>query len=228
MKRAGKGSGEEVATAVILAGGANKRFPTLKGFIKIGETTILERNLALLRTLFPEVMVSANTPELYFRLGAPLVGDVLPSRGPMAGIHAALLNAKGDAVFAVACDMPFIAPALITALVERHRKATQQEPVDATVPRCKGALQPLFGIYSKEVLPVLEEHIVSDRCSLKPFLDEVRTCIIDEAAIQALDSEGRSFVNINTVEDYRAVLGPGAPERNAALPQGAREGPHRL
>lgn len=196
-----------IGSAVILAGGANTRYPTLKGFIDIGGGTIIERNLSVLRRLFPEVMISTNLPEKYFHLGSPLIGDVLPSRGPMAGIHAALLNTRGDGLFVVACDMPFIDARLVSFICERHRQAAEEEAVDATIPVCNGEPQPLFGVYARSMIRALEEGVIADKCSLKPLLADVRTRYLPEAEVRALDREGRSFVNINTVEDYEAVRG---------------------
>lgn len=197
----------DISTAVILAGGANTRYPTLKGFIEIEGGTIMERNLSVLRRLFPEVMINTNLPERYFYLGAPLIGDVLPSRGPMAGIHAALLNTKGDALFVTACDMPFLDAGLVSLVCDRHRQAAEEGPVDATVPLYNGEPQPLFGVYGRSMLKVLEEGVLGDKCALKPLLASVRTRYVAEADVRALDREGRSFVNINTVEDYEAVRG---------------------
>ncbi|MEW6118066.1 MAG: molybdenum cofactor guanylyltransferase [Nitrospirota bacterium] len=193
-------------TAVILAGGANRRYPTIKAFIKIGPTTIIERNLSLLGCLFNTVFINTNTPEVYARLGAPMIGDVLPSRGPMTGIHAALLNAGGDSVFVAACDMPFLNADVVSLIVERYRECSSAGPCDAVVPVFNGAPQPLCGVYAKSMLVLLEEGVMNDKASLKPLLSEVRTHFINEDVVRSIDPEGRSFANINTPEDYGRLI----------------------
>jgi molybdopterin-guanine dinucleotide biosynthesis protein A len=193
-------------TAVILAGGANRRFPTLKAFIRIGSTTIIERNLSLLGGLFPTVFINTNTPEVYAHLKAPMIGDVLPSKGPMSGIHAALLNAGGDSAFVAACDMPFLNADVVSFIVERYRECSSAGPCDAVIPVFNGAPQPLCGVYAKSMLARLEEGVTDNKASMRPLLSEVRTCFIDEAALRGIDPDGRSFVNINTPEDYERLM----------------------
>lgn len=189
-----------VDTAVILAGGRNRRFPGLKGFMEVEGVRIIERNLALLKSIFPEVFISTNTPEAYFYLGTPLVGDALPSRGPMTGIYSALVNSKGKNIFAAACDMPFLSREVILSVCESHMRAGGS--ADATIPVCNNEPQPLLGVYSKTILPALEEGILNSETSLKVLLRKARTNFIAESVIREIDSECMSFVNINTMDDY--------------------------
>lgn len=194
-----------VRTAAILAGGENKRFPLLKSFIRIGGVPIIERNLRILRGLFAQVLVSTNAPEDYFHLRVPLVGDVLPSLGPMAGIFSCLINAAGDGMFVAACDMPFLSPDVVSLVCRRHAEAAAAGGVHVTVPVCSGEPQPLCAVYSRSSLPHLEEAVLTGRTSLKRFLDEVTTHFVPEAEVRSVDPEGLCFVNVNTVEDYEAV-----------------------
>ncbi len=192
-------------TGVILAGGENRRFPILKGFIELEGVPLIKRNTDLLRGLFREVFVSTNMPEHYFFLGVPLIGDVLPSRGPMSGIHSCLLNAGGDAVFISACDMPFLRAEVVALLCEEHRRASASGRIDITIPVYDGTPQPLLGVYAKTVLPLLEEGVLSDRTSMKRFFEEAATHFIGEALLRETDPDGRSFININTPEDFQRV-----------------------
>jgi len=203
---AGSG-GLEGISGIILAGGRNTRFPIQKGFIRIGGVPIIERNLGIMRSLFQDVMISTNMPELYFYLGAPLVGDVLPSRGPLTGIYSALINSRNPAVFVIACDMPFVEAGVISLVCGKYRESTRKERFDAAIPVFGGRPQPLFGIYSSAALPALEDGIKNDKVSLKLFLSEIRTLYIEEAEVRAVDPQGKSFVNINTVDDFDAITG---------------------
>ncbi len=202
---------EDVSAAVVLAGGRNSRFPELKSFINIEGSPIIARNLALLRELFRKVFVSTNDPGPYFKLaghfGATLLGDVLASRGPMSGIYSALINAKGPGVFVVACDMPFLNKEVITFIRERRLcYCGEYGPCDAVVPVFNNRPQPLAGIYSRTLLPVLEEAVMHEKTSMVRFLHEVRTYFINEPDMRTIDPDGRSFVNINTMEDYKTMI----------------------
>lgn len=191
-------------TGVVLAGGKNLRFPTLKSFIKIDNSTIIEKNLALLGDIFDEVFISTNMPEVYFYLGVPLIGDVIPSRGPMSGIYSSLFSAEGDSMFVVACDMPFISRDIISFVCKKHMESFHAYH-DATIPVYNGEPQPLLGVYCKTVMPYLEKGVLNDETSLKRLLSKIKTNFIDESDIMTIDPDGRAFVNINTIEDYERI-----------------------
>lgn len=76
--------------ALILAGGENRRIPLLKGFLEIRDERILEVLIQSLRKLFNRIILSTNTPEHYYYLGLPMVGDIIQVKGPMTGIFSAL------------------------------------------------------------------------------------------------------------------------------------------
>lgn len=194
-------------SGVILAGGENRRFPEVKAFIKVDGYTIIERQLSVLRSLFDEVMISTNTPEVFFRFGAALVGDILPSLGPISGIHAALRNASADAVFVVASDMPFISREAIAGICGKYHEEAADSPVTAVIPSFNGEPQPLFGIYHRAVIPFMEEAVGAGKTTMKRFIGEVAATIIDEPYLSHAGSEDRVFVNINTLEDYRRIFG---------------------
>lgn len=217
----------EEVTGVILAGGENRRFPMLKAFIEVEGTTIIERNLNILKGIFDEVFISTNMPEKYFYLGVPLIGDVFPSRGPMSGIYSLLINAKSDCIFVIACDMPFVKMELVSFIWERHievfkgglHKGDLKPPlcvdpvrkglsnrVDATIPVYNGQPQPLLGVYCKTAFPRLGDCVLNEKTSMRRLLNGINTHFIEESDIMTIDPDGRSFVNINTMEDYERIV----------------------
>jgi molybdenum cofactor guanylyltransferase len=184
--------------AMILAGGENKRIPAVKGFLRIQDTRIIERNITLLKSLFRQVMISTNTPECYFYLGCPMVGDILTDKGPMTGILSALVSSEGSGLFVTACDMPYINAILIQYIVGKRDKR-----FDAVIPVFEQKPQPLFGFYSGRVAEKMEMSIKAGRRSLRDFLKGIAVYYISEDEVRNIDREGRSFVNINTIEDYK-------------------------
>ncbi len=188
--------------ALILAGGENKRFPVIKGFFEVDGKRIIETNIELLSKIFVRVIISANDPELYFYLGATMVGDVVEYRGPMTGILSALTIPEVSEIFVTACDMPFIKPELIEYIVDKWGKE-----YDAAIPIFDKKPQPLFGIYSKRVAKRMEQSIKNGERSLRRFLQGINVFYIKEEEVKNIDPEGRSFVNINTVEDFQKEIG---------------------
>ena len=132
--------------ALILAGGENKRLPVIKGFLEIDGRRIIDSNAEILTGIFDGVLVSTNSPEDYFYLGLPMVGDTMEQRGPMTGILSAVNLPEISEIFVTACDMPFISDELIQYIAGQWDKKW-----DAAVPVFAHKPQPLLGIYSKKI-----------------------------------------------------------------------------
>jgi molybdopterin-guanine dinucleotide biosynthesis protein A len=188
--------------ALILAGGENKRFPVIKGFLEVDGKRVIESNIELLSKIFDRVIISANDPELYFYLGATMVGDVVEYRGPMTGILSALTIPEVSEIFVTACDMPFINTMLIKYIVDKWEKE-----YDAVIPIFDDKPQPLLGIYSKRIAKSMEQSIKNGDRSLREFLRGINVLYIKEEEVRNIDPEGRSFININTIEDFQKEIG---------------------
>ena len=184
--------------ALILAGGENRRIPLLKGFLEINGTKIIESNVRLLKGIFNRVLISTNSPELYFHLGALMVGDIIKHRGPMTGIYSALNVPDVSDVFVTACDMPFINVILIKHMINKW-----DGKWDSVIPVFDNRPQPLFGIYSKKISGKIEDSTKKGRRSLRELLKRINVLYIKEEEVRSIDTEGRSFVNINTMEDFK-------------------------
>ena len=200
--------------ALILAGGENKRLSSIKGFIEINGRKIIESTLELLNKIFERVIISTNTPELYFYLGVPMVGDIMKYKGPMTGILSALLSLKAPEIFVTACDMPFINPELVRHIVDRWEEVASdtlhpsgKKNWDGIIPLFDKRPQPLLGIYSKEITFRMEESIKNGHVGLRKFLQKINIFYIKEEEVRAIDPKGKSFVNINTPEDFKKEIG---------------------
>jgi len=203
--------------ALILAGGENKRLPVIKGFLEVKGRRIIESNIDLLKGIFDCVIISTNDPGLYFYLGVPMVGDIVKYKGPMTGILSALVTLKAPEVFVTACDMPFIKPQLIKYIVDKWvqskanashimHHASRNKGWDAAIPVFDGKSQPLLGIYSKRIIKNMEDEIKKGNRSLREFIKKLDVLYIAEEKVKAIDPEGKSFVNINTSEDYEEAM----------------------
>jgi molybdenum cofactor guanylyltransferase len=188
--------------ALILAGGENTRIPVPKGFLVINGQRILDRNVHLFKGLFERILISTNSPELYFSAGAIMVGDIISQKGPMTGIFSALSVPGVPEVFVTACDMPFINVILVQYLLERWESRR-----DALIPIYRKKPEPLLGIYAKKIAGVMEESLRKGERSLQAFLGKIDVLYVDEKEVRRRDPEGKSFVNINTLEDYQKETG---------------------
>jgi molybdopterin-guanine dinucleotide biosynthesis protein A len=188
-------------TAFILSGGKSSRMGTNKAFLDIDGKSLIERMLELLDPIFSEVAISSNEPELYNFLGKKIIKDFYPGRGPLAGIHSVLNSTTSQWNFIISCDMPFISKELIVYLTDYKTDSK------ILLPKADGRIQPLCGIYSKSVLPDVENLLIESsnpRSSLKGSVYELITRIPPEI----IDVTGTNFyhsdlfLNINTHEDY--------------------------
>lgn len=189
-------------TGVILAGGENRRMPVPKAFIQVSGQTIIDRNVRLLKGLFKEVLIVTNEPERYASTGIKLVGDIYDIRGPMTGLLSALFHARNRWVFVSACDMPFISGPLIRFMASRRSGHA------AVVPSVKGRPEPLFSFYSKRLLPLIEESLLSGKKGIGFFLhnQKKRVQYISLREITGRGLGAESFINLNTPEDIDVYL----------------------
>jgi molybdopterin-guanine dinucleotide biosynthesis protein A len=195
-------------TGAILAGGENRRLPYIKGLLRIDGITIIERNIHILKEVFGRVVISTNSPEIYFPFGAPLIGDIINERGPMTGIFSILMATADEALFVMACDMPFMKKGLIEYMKDRFLSLSSGGiEFDALVPEFNGGLEPLSAIYTSRIRDKLEDSLKRGRKGLHSLLREVDTIYIKEEEIKGIDPEGISFININTLEDLERIGG---------------------
>lgn len=178
-------------TGVVLAGGKSSRMGDNKAFLQVEGRPLIERVVAALREVFPEVMI-AGDPEIYRGLAEKVVPDILPGLGPLGGIHAALTFASHELVFIAACDLPFADGELARYVAQRA------EGFDAAVPYVGGRLEPLFAAYRKTCLEALNRHIGAGRLRVVGFLGEVRVCYLTEADFSWRHNFRRVFLNVNT------------------------------
>src|SRR5437763_16488987 len=123
-------------SAAILAGGQATRFGGRdKSALLVDGHTILESQLAELSPVAGEVLIIRSSD------------DVVPGCGPLGGLHAALTRARGDAVFVVACDMPYITGALAAYLLSLVAPG-----VDLVVPKTGRGYHPLCAVYTRACL----------------------------------------------------------------------------
>jgi molybdopterin-guanine dinucleotide biosynthesis protein A len=124
-----------------------------------------------------------------------MVPDVYPEGGSLGGIYTGLKAASGDAVFTVACDMPFLRREVVQLVVERASLA------DVVIPRVGEQYETLHAAYQKTCLPVMEERLLKGQLKIVGFFDRVRVAVIDEAEVARYGDPAMVFMNVNTPEE---------------------------
>ena len=188
------------ASAVILSGGKSSRMGSPKALLLFDGEPLVVHVARALKRLFAEVVVVAAPGQELPPLPATLARDAVSHQGPVGGIYYGLQAAAGDYCFVTSCDVPFLSARLISYLL------SQISDYDVVVPYWQERFQPLCAVYRKSVAPLLKEQL--DRGELRPIFlyEKVRTRKVTEAEIRRFDSEGSSFFNMNSPEDYQAAL----------------------
>ncbi len=189
-------------TLAVLAGGKSTRMGRNKALLPIHGRPLLVHIIERLKPLADEVLVIARTPETYTFLGVPVILDRYEDVGPLAGLHAAFTAAHGDLAMVVACDMPLVRRETFAYLL------SLAEGVDVVMPRIQGREEPLHAVYRPVTcLPAVEAAIHRGQKRLISFLPDVRVRYVDDTMLRGVDPELRSFVNVNTPEEWERWVG---------------------
>ena len=192
-------------SAVVLVGGEARRANGKEKYFFIYEgQTFIERLVDTLREVTDEIILVARDPEQCKRFsnldGVRCITDIRQGIGPIGGLHAGALAAKGDLLFVSACDMPCIDAQIIRYLfsvIDDH---------DAVIPSWNSdMIEPLHAVYRRAVLVnYLEDHA---SFSLRPMIRSINTRYVPMAELKSLDPELKSFTNINKLEDLERING---------------------
>jgi molybdenum cofactor guanylyltransferase len=196
-------------SAAILAGGRATRFGGRdKGALVVDGRSILERQLAELSTVVDDLMIVSSIERA--RSGAPVDGsgqpeptvhprvvtDIVPGCGPLGGLHAALTEMRGDRVFVVACDMPYVDAALAAFLLSIAGEAA------IVVPESDRGYHPLCAVYTRACLGPIVARLAERRLVLRELFQDLPTRIVTAEEMSRFGAPSRLLANVNTPAEY--------------------------
>jgi molybdopterin-guanine dinucleotide biosynthesis protein A len=182
---------------VILAGGINSRLNNvIKANIEIGGVSVIHRILDCISDIFTDIIVITNTPDEFRMLrGVRFAGDTYLKTGPLGGIHSAVKNSSGDAVFVFAGDMPFIDKKIIMRMIDYFDRVN----CDILIPKTGEDIEPLHAIYSTSVLDSLEKYLEeNNNTAVREF---IKTMNVEYLEITNEEISIYPFFNINSPAD---------------------------
>ena len=91
--------------------------------------------------------------------------------------------------------MPFVKPSLIRYFMDCANDH------DVVISKIDGKFHPLFGIYSKDCISVMQEMLKQDVLKISNMFPKVKTCFLSRQELEKFDKGLVSLVNINTAED---------------------------
>ena len=191
--------------AIVLAGGRSSRMGRDKAALVLDGETLLQRTASALARVVDEIVI-VRAPDQALppvAVAVPIIEAVDPveGEGPLVGIAAGLEAVSGDAAIIVAVDMPFLEPALLRLLVERLRDGDHRW----VVPVAEGRPQPLCSAIAVTALPVVRAHIAAGDRAPMAIGRDLNVLRLPEEQWSRADPQGRSFVNVNTPEEFEAA-----------------------
>jgi molybdenum cofactor guanylyltransferase len=188
-------------TGVLLAGGKSRRMGKDKRYLVVGEQTLLERGLGVLRSIFQKVLVVIAQDSPPLGVDAIVVRDLVPDCGSLGGLYTGLTQATTPFIFVVSCDMPFLDPAVIAQFTSRRATA------DIVMAKLAVRLHPIHALYGKRCLPVVEQMIRARQLKIQEMVSHPSLLVqyVTETDLLTIDPSGRSFHNVNTPEDLEVA-----------------------
>ena len=192
-------------SAVVLTGGRSARMGSPKAALAFGAETILERIVGELARSFGQIVIVAAPAEAEslpssVAKAALVIHDETAYLGPLDALRRGLEAAAHDAVFACSCDLPMLDAGLARGL------CAMLDGSDAAIPRVDGKLQPLCAAYHRRCARAFSELGKKGVTRVREIVRLVNARIVDEAELRRFDPELKSFLNVNTPEEYKRAL----------------------
>jgi molybdenum cofactor guanylyltransferase len=214
------------SAAILAGGLATRFGGRDKSALVVDGRSILERQVAQLSTVVDDLMLVARTAPIdgARRLAAfagaddapaparlaeapaarpqqpservRVITDIVPGCGPLGGLHAALTEMRGDRVFLVACDMPYIEDAFVDFLFSIAGDAA------IVVPETDRGYHPLCAVYTRACLEPVAARLAERRLVLRELFRDVPTRIVTAEEMNRFGAPSRLLANVNTPAEY--------------------------
>ncbi len=192
-------------TAIILAGGESSRFGSNKALQLLAGRPLICHVAERLSQIADETLVVIGycEPRAGYEAVLPssvrILNDGQEGKTPLIGIVTGLQAAKSEYALICACDVPFVKEEVIELLFQRA------SGVDAAIPKWnKGYIEPLEAVYRvASTMKVAQETLAPTGLPLRVMIGKLAQVayVSVEDEIGMLDSDLRTFLNVNTRED---------------------------
>jgi molybdopterin-guanine dinucleotide biosynthesis protein A len=183
-------------SAFVLAGGKSSRMGTDKALLQFGGQALIVHALALAKSVTNDVKIIGG-PEKFASFGN-VVPDKYAERGPLGGIHAALLSSATDCNLILGVDLPFVQPRFLSFLVSEAETSGAVVTLSST----GGYLQTLCAVYRKDFLKLAEAALAGGRNKIDALLPGISVRVINEQELTAAGFSSSMFRNLNTPEEW--------------------------
>ncbi len=166
-----------------------------KAFLTLGGRMLLDRAIEIGRSVMPSVCLVGPAEKL--AAYGTVAEDVIPNRGPLGAIHAALCHTGFSLNLVLAVDLPWVDPAFLKFLVA----AAVQSGAVVTVPRAGGGWQPLCAVYHRRFRDLAQGALERGQNKIDALFSSLETRIVEEAELAPFALGAAMFENLNTRQD---------------------------
>jgi len=182
--------------AFVLSGGKSSRMGSDKALLEVGGKPLIARAIELASKLSADVAIVGD-PRKLAGFGR-VITDVFPDRGPLGGIHAALLHSNADLNLIMAVDLPFLTVKFLEFLLQEARSSA----ATVTVASVGGYFHPLCAIYRKSFAGAAERALLEARNKIDALFQDVPMRVIGDAELNANGFASALLRNVNTPEEW--------------------------
>lgn len=181
--------------SAILAGGESRRMGTDKAALEIAGVSLLQRTVRTVQHAGQHaVVVGRAQPADWPGADAEFIPDDTPGLGPLGGLQTALHLQEN--VLALSCDLPLLMPDAVRWLGAQLGRGNEHGLIVVN----DGKWEPLFSIYCRACLPLIETRLAEGRRSLYGLIEAGPFAFAD-----APDWVAAQLVNVNTPEQWQAL-----------------------
>ncbi len=204
-------------SAIILAGGFSRRFGQDKGVLELANKPLIKHVVDAVSPVVDETIIITSSRERIRKYSKVIAADVKfaldvgKSQSPLIGALTGFGCAHGKYSLLLPFDTPFVSREVVALLFELCLNKA------AVIPRWpNGHIEPLHAVYQTEpALEAARTAVAEGKFNVRAMIEKLRGVrYISTLVIQQLDSDLRTFININTSADLKKTMVMAKPRKN--------------
>ena len=123
----------------------------------------------------------------------------MPGCGPLGGLRRSARRVRGEAVFLVAGDMPFVPASFAAYLLSLACQA------DIVVPQTERGYHPLCAVYTRACRAAVTARLGDRRLRMRELVEELPARIVTAEEIDRFGDRHVLLANVNTPAEYAGL-----------------------
>lgn len=193
-------------TGVVLAGGQSRRMGgKTKALLPFPKLPLIQLQLEEMSKCCDELLIITHDPALFEPIVkgmAHVIPDMYPGLGPLGGLVTAMTHCRGDFIWLVGSDMPYISSAAATVMQE----TLEHSHADAIIPVEEGMVHPLHALYHIRTKSIAEAVLARQQFSMMAFLSSIECIEVTSTYYEQYQIPFDFTVNMNTPSEYEQAL----------------------